>query len=101
MNVHAPVANFEVEMSADGEVLVPEPVRKAAGLIPGARLVIGINDDGEVVLLTRIQARRRGETPDARSERIAAALREIGDGRYSTGQSTAEVMAELRGGRQG
>jgi bifunctional DNA-binding transcriptional regulator/antitoxin component of YhaV-PrlF toxin-antitoxin module len=97
MNAHVPIArSVEIEMSADGIITIPEDLRKVAGLIPGMRLMVGINDRGEVVLMTRTQFKRLGEDPDAREARLREAIAAMA-GRYSTGQSTAEIMEELRG----
>jgi antitoxin PrlF len=99
MNAYRPLqGSTEGEMSPDGWVSVPEHIRRAAGFVPGRPVVVGINDRGEVVLLTRTQARRRGETPAQTAERIGRAFDAIGT-RFSTGPSTAAVMEELRGPR--
>lgn len=99
MNAHLPISNFaETEMTADGEVTIPKSIRDAAGLVPGGRIVVGVNDRGEVVVLSRVQAKRAGETRDERRARIRKALDGLA-GSYSTGQSTGEIMDELRGDR--
>lgn len=98
MNLHRPIAPEPVEMSPDGEVLIPEAVRRVAGLIPGMPVVVGINDRGEAVVMSRVRAKRLGETAEARGRRIRQALDDL-SGRYSTHQPTDEVMAELRGDR--
>ena len=101
MNYYDPAPKFvDTEMSADGLVTIPDAIRRATGLVPGRRLVVGVNDRGEAIILTRTQAKRRGETAAQRAERIDKALDAIGT-RFSTGQSTAEVMEELRGSREG
>lgn len=98
MNVQTRLPAFStVEMTANGEVVIPEAVRRAAGLVAGAPVVVGVNDRGEAVIMSRIQAKRRAETPEARHERIRSALDKATSGRFSTGQTTAEAMAELRG----
>lgn len=100
MNMYRPLQDrTDGKMSPDGMVTVPEHIRRATGLVPGRPVVIGLNDRGEVVILTRTQAKRMGETREERRVRIDAALAEAASGKYSTGQSTAEVMAELRGDR--
>ncbi len=99
MTIHGPIAELATtEMSAEGAILIPEQIRKASGLVPGRALVVGLNDLGEVVLLTRTQAKRLGETAEQRAARIDHAFAAMGD-RFSTGQSTAEIMEELRGYR--
>lgn len=99
MNVAKRIPTFaDGEMSADGAVLIPETVRRAAGLVPGMPVVLGLNDRGEVVLMTRTQAKRLGENASERRLRIRAALDAM-TGRSPTGQSTADIMEELRGDR--
>lgn len=99
MNAHVPITRFvHVDMSENGIITIPENLRRVAGLIPGTTLVAGINDRGEVVLMTRTQFKRSGESPDDRESRIRKAIDELA-GKYSTGQSTAEIMDELRGDR--
>jgi len=97
MNVQARIAiEYEVEMSPDGEVLIPEAIRRAKGFVPGMKLVMGFNDLGQAVIMTRTQAKRVGETAEQREARIANALNALA-GKFSTGQSTDEIMVELRG----
>lgn len=99
MNAYVPITrSVNVEMSEDGIITIPEHLRKVAGLIPGTTLVAGINDRGEMVLMTRTQFKRLGESADDREARIRGAIDEVA-GKYSTGQSTAEIMEELRGHR--
>lgn len=99
MNVEKRVStSFEAEMSADGEVLIPESLRRAAGLVPGMPVVVALNERGETVLMTRTQAKRLGEDPAQRRRRIRAALDEM-TGTLATGQSTDQIMEELRGDR--
>ncbi len=99
MNAQTAIAGAEeVEMSQDGLVTIPASIRQVAGLVPGSRLIIGINDRGEAVLLTRTQAKRLGESSEQRQQRIKRALDEL-SGAFSTGQSTDEIMEELRGPR--
>ncbi len=52
-------------LSSKGQIVIPEDVRKALGLEPGARFVV--MGDGDVVILKRI------ETPDRREFRALAA----------------------------
>lgn len=99
MNIHRPLRErIESEMSPEGMVTIPEYVRRVTGLVPGRPVVVGLNDRGEAVILTRTQAKRLGETPAETVERVDRALDAIG-ARFSTGQTTAEVMEELRGSR--
>ena len=99
MNAHAVIGRMVLaEMSPDGEIILPEAVRRAAGLIAGAPVVIGINDRGEAVVTSPVRAKRAGESAEARGKRIRTAIDDLA-GFYSTGQSTDEIMEELRGDR--
>ena len=99
MNVEKRLSSsFEAEMSPDGEILIPEVLRRAAGLVPGMPVVVALNDRGETVLMTRTQAKRVGEDATQRRRRIRAALDGM-TGTVTTGQSTDEIMEELRGDR--
>ena len=46
-------------LSSKGQVVIPEEIRKALGLEPGARFVV--LSDGDVVILKRIEAPARSE----------------------------------------
>lgn len=97
MNVHKPIADTtDVNMTSKGQVLIPKAIRDRVGLVPGAAVTVGINDRGEAVVLPTRKARRANETPEERKARILAAIDVIA-GKYSTGQSTDEYMAEIRG----
>ena len=99
MTVQQPVVGLTLTtISADGAVIIPEQIRKATGLVPGREVVVGLGERGEAVILTRTQAKRLGETAEQRAARMDRVFASIGD-RFSTGQSTAEVMEELRGHR--
>lgn len=47
------------KLSSKGQVVIPEDVRDALGLEPGARFVV--LGDGDVVILKRIETPARGE----------------------------------------
>lgn len=95
MNIHSPIHDItEARMTSLGEVVIPQALRDRAGLTPGSSVRVGINDRGEVVILPAES--RAAETPEERRARIAAALEAIA-GKYKTGQTTEEYMAEIRG----
>lgn len=92
MSAHRQVTSGR--MTSKGQVLIPKSIRDAAGLAPGTNVSVALNDRGEVVVLPG--ARVSAETPEQRRARIEAAIMSVA-GRYSTGQSTDEYMAEIRG----
>lgn len=95
MNAHVPITrSVQVEMSEDGSVLVPEQIRKAAGLIPGTTLMAGINGRGEVVLMTKTQFKRLGESPDEREARIREAIDSL-RGTIDTGFATTDEYMDF------
>lgn len=97
MNAYSPITDAtEGNMTSKGQVLIPKAVRDRVGLVPGATITVGVNDRGEAVVLPSRKARRANETSEARKARILAAIDAIA-GKYSTGQTTAEYMAEIRG----
>jgi len=79
-NAEIPASKAHVTASPDGRVTIPAPVRRAAGIEPGQRLVAYV-EDGRVILeewthlLRRVQARvaasTRGHTGSAADELIA------------------------------
>jgi len=93
MNAHCDFVS-KTNMTSKGQVLIPKAIRDQVGLVPGKPVEVGINDRGEAVILPC--ADRAEETPEQRRERIEAAIMSIA-GKYSTGQSTDEYMAEIRG----
>lgn len=93
MNVHVSLATI-TNMTSKGQVLIPKAIRDRVGLVPGKPVRVGLNDRGEVVVLP--DARASAETPEQRRARIEAAILSVA-GKYSTGQSTDEYMAEIRG----
>lgn len=81
-------------MTSKGQVLIPKNIRDRLGLVPGNPVRVGVNDRGEAVILPA--ERLSEETREARRTRIRAAIDSIA-GKYATGQSTDEYMAEIRG----
>jgi AbrB family looped-hinge helix DNA binding protein len=73
-------------LSSKGQVVIPEDVRNALGLEPGAQFVV--MGDGDVVILKRI------ETP-ARSEFRALATKVRGQARRA-GLKPADVRKTIR-----
>ena len=73
-------------LSSKGQVVIPEDVRNALGLEPGAQFVV--MGDGDVVILKRI------ETP-ARSEFRALAVKARGQARRA-GLKPADVQRAVR-----
>ncbi|MBX9815285.1 MAG: type II toxin-antitoxin system PrlF family antitoxin [Sphingomonas sp.] len=97
MNHYAPIDHAsEGMMTERGEVTIPKAVRDVAGLVPGKPVRVGINDRGETVILPLLETGIGAETPEQRYARIKAAIRDIA-GKYKTGQTTDDYMAELRG----
>ncbi|MGH2371903.1 MAG: AbrB/MazE/SpoVT family DNA-binding domain-containing protein, partial [bacterium] len=77
-------------LSSKGQVVIPEDVRNALGLEPGARFVV--MGDGDVVILKRI------ETP-ARSEFRALKAKAQGQARRA-GLKPADVQKAIRSVRR-
>ena len=85
-------------LSSKGQVVIPEDVRKALGLEPGAQFVV--MGDGDVVILKRIEspgrrefltlaARARGQARRARMKRPASPCGPSGPTRFSSRPSPA------------
>jgi AbrB family looped-hinge helix DNA binding protein len=81
-------------MTSKGQVLIPKDVRDVIGLVPGQPVCVGINDQGQAVVLPRPSS--TAETPEEKLRRIDAAI-EAASARHRTGRSTEAIMAELRG----
>ena len=95
MNLHASFTDLSnVNMTSKGQVLVPKAIRDRIGFVPGGPVQVGVNDRGEVVILPVVAT--RVESVEERRRRIRAAIDDLA-GRYSTGQSTDDYMAEIRG----
>ncbi len=93
MNAHSQITKGR--MTSKGQVLIPKAVRDAAGLVPGEAVCVALNDRGEAVVLPA-RAERGSETREQKKARILAAIDAVA-GKYSTGQTTDEYMAEIRG----
>jgi len=73
-------------LSSKGQVVIPEEIRKALGLEPGARFVV--LSDGDVVILKRIDAPARSEV-----RALAAKVRRQARG---AGVKPADVQRAIR-----
>lgn len=75
----------DVNMTSKGQVLIPKELRDRAGLTPGQALAVGMNDRGEVVVVSHHTA----ETVEQRRARIRAALESM-RGTLNTGFATTD-----------
>lgn len=100
MNIHNAVTDpVDVNMTSKGQVLIPKAIRDRTGLRPGKPVVVGINDHGQVVVVSPEEARRRNETAEQRTARLRDAVCAAA-GRYDFGGGTTdEIMRDLRGDR--
>ncbi|RZM06810.1 MAG: AbrB/MazE/SpoVT family DNA-binding domain-containing protein, partial [Sphingomonas sp.] len=64
-------------MTSKGQVLIPKALRDQIGLRPGKPVAVGLNELGQIVVVTPEEARRRGETADERRLRIRAAVASV------------------------
>ena len=95
MNAHSKIDHETlVNMTSKGQVLIPKALRERNGLTPNGPVRVGMNEDGQVVILPGFDLSR--ETPEQRRARIHAALLAM-SGKYRTGQSTDDYMREIRG----
>jgi AbrB family looped-hinge helix DNA binding protein len=93
MNAHVDIRTV-TNMTSKGQVLIPKEIRDRLGLVPGRPVRVGINDRGEAVILPSPPPLE--ETPEQKTARIRDAIDDLA-GKYATGQSTEEYMAEIRG----
>ena len=100
MNAYTPGIKWtDVNMTSKGQVLIPKAMRDRGGLTPGKPVAVGMNEQGQVLVLTPEEARRHEETPEQRRARIQTAVDSIA-GKYDFGGgSTDEIMRDLRGDR--
>ena len=89
MNMHVNVTDVTtIRMDEDGMVQIPAAVLKKLGIVPGHPVMIGYNDQDQVVLFQ--------ETAQERSDRLRRTVAEMAR-QYSTGQTTEEYMEMIRG----
>ncbi|WP_293878015.1 MULTISPECIES: AbrB/MazE/SpoVT family DNA-binding domain-containing protein [unclassified Sphingomonas] len=72
-------------MTSKGQVLIPKHLRDHVGLKPGGEITVGLNADGEVVVLPR----RAAETHEQRKVRIRAQIESVA-GTIDTGFVTTD-----------
>ncbi|HEX8553065.1 MAG TPA: AbrB/MazE/SpoVT family DNA-binding domain-containing protein [Sphingomonas sp.] len=83
-------ASSVVEMSPAGEVMIPEDVRRAGGLVPGRDVTVGLNDRGEVVVLRLAEQ----ETRDERLARVRATIESVA-GTVKTGFGSTDAYMDF------
>lgn len=89
MKMHASMPDaVRVILTETEQVPVPRAMLEQAGLTPGKGVIVTVNAGGEVVL--------RAETHAERKARILQAIDELA-AQYSTGQTTEDYMAMMRG----
>lgn len=95
MNAHSKIElETTVNMTSKGQVLIPKEIRDRMGLKPNAPVRVGINGNGETVVL----APEREETREERIVRIRAGIERVrGSFKNPDGLTTDEFMRELRG----
>jgi antitoxin PrlF len=80
----------DVNMTSKGQVLIPKAIRDRIGLKPGQTVLVGVNEQGQAVVLPKAL----DETPDERRQRIRAAL-ERARGSMRTGFATTEAYMDM------
>ena len=89
MNMHVNITDvMTIVMDDDGMIQIPRAILNKLGIVPGHPVMLGYNDDNEVVIFQ--------ETPEERSTRIDQAIKELAE-TYSTGQTTEDYMEMMRG----
>lgn len=86
MNAYTPVTEAsDGNMTSKGQVLIPKGLRERAGLVPGGEVTVGLNADGQVVVVPR-------QPTETREERKARYLAQIGSvvGTLDTGFATTD-----------
>lgn len=84
-----------MRITSKGQVTIPASIREQAGLLPGAEISFAF--DGEVVTITRAEAKpgkSRGERIAARLRRMAA---QIPPAAETASMTTDEIMTLTRG----
>jgi bifunctional DNA-binding transcriptional regulator/antitoxin component of YhaV-PrlF toxin-antitoxin module len=88
MNMHVDIVDpTTVWIDADGMVRIPSDLLNRVGIVPGQPVMLGHNDQGELVIFQ--------ESPQERSDRIGQAIAAMA-GRYDFGGSTDDYMAMIR-----
>jgi len=91
MNAHTKIETGR--MTSKGQVLIPKAVRDAVGLKPNEPYKVSVNDENKVV----IEALGLGPSDaEERRRRVREGLKKL-SGIGKSGQSTDEIMRELRG----
>jgi antitoxin PrlF len=89
-------ANTKIDtgrMTSKGQVLIPKAVREAVGLKPNAPYKVMVNDQNQAVIAPIGYG---PEDADERVRRMREGLAKL-RGTGKSGQSTDEIMRELRG----
>ncbi len=93
MNTHPRITEAsDSNMTSKGQVLIPKAVRERVGLRPGAPVIVGVNDRGEVVISPKSQR----ETREERVARLRTAIESVAGTLKSGFASTDEHMTYLR-----
>lgn len=91
MNVHSPITETaDGNMTSKGQVLIPKHLREHAGLVPGGEITVGLNADGQVVVVPR----RAEETREERKARIRAQIESV-VGTLDTGFATTDEYMDV------
>jgi AbrB family looped-hinge helix DNA binding protein len=92
MNAPTKINLIDSNMTSKGQVLIPKALRDLAGLLPNSPVRVGLNEQGEVIVLPAAQP----ETPDQRLARVRAAIESVA-GTLDTGFATTdEYMDHIR-----
>ena len=75
-----------MKITDDGQVTIPEDIRKRCGLVPGSEVEFEVVGDA-------VQLKKKDVAPLSRGEALVAHLR----GRGTSGMTTDEIMALTRG----
>lgn len=91
MNAYTPITDAsDGNMTSKGQVLIPKHLRDRVGLVPGSEVTVGLDAQGQVVVLPR----RSAETLDQRRARIRAAI-ECVAGTLDTGFATTDEYMDV------
>jgi AbrB family looped-hinge helix DNA binding protein len=78
--------SYRVQMGERGRVVLPAPVRRALGLAPGDRLILTVEPDGAVRMVSAREV----------AGRLRGLLRDVAPGRSLVDELLAERRAEAR-----